>query len=84
MARTRTQFADQSTRTIETLVLFIIAFFLIRPLFPKTGYVLALVLPLGYLCLTVGKPDGYLLHLIYSWGVPIPGLLPPRLRRLDR
>jgi hypothetical protein len=84
VAKARTQFVDQSTRTIETLVLFLIAFFLVRPLFPKTGYLLAVVLPLGYLKLTVGKPDGFLLHLIYSWGVPIPGLLPPKLRRLRR
>jgi hypothetical protein len=84
MARARAQFIDQSTRTIETFVLFLVAFFLIRPLAPKLGYVLCFVLPLGYLKLTVGKPDGYLLHLLYGWGVPVPGLLPPRLRRLPR
>ena len=84
MARPRTRFIDRSTRTIETLVLFMVAFFLIRPLSPLTGYVLCVLLPLGYLRITVGKPDGYLLHLLYSWGLPIPGLLPPRLRRLRR
>ena len=80
----RAQFTDQTTRTIETFVLFMVPFFLIRPLFPWTGYVLCLVLPLGYLRMTVGKPDGFLLHLVYSRGLPIPGLLPPRLRRLRR
>ena len=84
MAKKRTQFIDQSTRTIETFVIFLIAFFLIRPMWPAAGYLLAVVLPVGYLKITVGKPDGFLLHLFYSWGVPIPGLLPPKTRRLGR
>ena len=80
----RAQFTDQPTRTIETFVLFLVPFFLLRPLSPWIGTLLAIALPLAYLKLTVGKPDGFLLHLVYSCGLPIPGLLPPRLRRLRR
>jgi hypothetical protein len=41
------------------------------------------VLMLTVTCATVlrvlkaSKPRGYLLHLLYRWGVPLPGLLPP-------
>ena len=35
-----------------------------------------------YVKLSVGKPDGTLMHRAYRAGLPLSGLLDPRLRRL--
>ncbi len=78
------QHIDRSTRAIECLVLFMLCAFIVRPIAPALGLVLAVVLPLAYLKLTVGKPDGYLMHLTYRLGVPVPGLLSPRIKRFRR
>jgi hypothetical protein len=28
-----------------------------------------------------GKPEGYMVHCLYRWGVPFAGLLPPGIRK---
>ena len=28
-----------------------------------------------------GKPEGYVLHVLYQWGLPLKGLLSPGIRR---
>ncbi len=75
---------EGSTRSIETMLCFAVPMLVLRPLFPTLSVVLGLVLPVFYYWVTIGKPDGYLLHKLYEWGVPWPGLLPPRLKRLRK
>lgn len=31
----------------------------------------------GLVAFKRGKPEGYVLHFLYKWGVPLQGLLPP-------
>jgi len=39
---------------------------------------------LGFLRATRrGRPEGYILHLVYRMGIPIGKLLPPNLRKLS-
>ena len=75
---------DESTKSFECLVLFMVPMFIIRPFFPRIGILLTIFLPLLYLKLTLGKPDGVLFHLAYRFGLPIPGLLPRKIRQLRR
>lgn len=30
-----------------------------------------------------GKPEGYLMHLLYKLGVPFPGLIPPHITHFE-
>ena len=64
--------------------MFMVPMFIIRPFFPTFGILLSLALPLVYIKLTLGKPDGVLFHLAYRAGMPIPGLLPRKIRQLRR
>jgi hypothetical protein len=75
---------DRSSRAVEFLVIALIPFALIRPFFPITGLALMAVLPLLYAKVTIGKPEGFLWHLAYRFGVPVRGLLSHAVTRLER
>jgi len=75
---------DRSSRIVEYLVIALVPFVFVRPWFEAAGLFLMFAMPAVYAVLTVGKPEGFLLHLAYSLGIPVRGLLPPQLRRLDR
>jgi hypothetical protein len=75
---------DRSSRVIELLVVALVPFVLVRPFHEGAGLLLMLVLPLVYARLTLDRAEGHLLHLAWVLGVPVRGLLPRRLRRLER
>ncbi len=75
---------DRSSRLIEFLLIALIPFVFIRPFWQAAGWLLMVILPLLYARLTVGRAQGYLLHLAYRSGIPVRGLLPHSVRRLDR
>jgi len=75
---------DRSSRAIEFLLVGLVPFVLVRPFFELTGLALMVVLPLAYAKVTIGKPTGYLLHIAYRLGIPVRGLLPHGVRRLER
>jgi hypothetical protein len=78
------QHIDRSLRGLEYLLAFMVPMFLIRPFAEGLGILLAIVLPLLYMKFTIGKPDGYLLHRLYRLGVPLPGLLHPKIKCFER
>jgi len=78
------QYIDRSTRGLEYLLAFMLPLVFIRPFHQGWGFLLAIVLPLAYMKLTIGKPDGFLMHECYRLGLPIPGLLDPKVKRLHR
>lgn len=77
-------YIERSSRGLEYLLAFMLPLVLVRPFHQALGFFLALVLPLIYMRVTLGKRPGYLIHKLYEFGVPIPGLIDPRIKRLDR
>lgn len=75
---------DRSSRVIELLLVALVPFVLVRPFHEMAGLVLMVVLPTMYARLTLDRAEGHLLHLAYVLGIPVRGLLPQRLRRLER
>ena len=75
---------DRSSRAIEFLVLALIPFVLIRPFFELSGLALMVLLPLVYARLTIGRPEGFLWHAAYKWGMPVRGLIPHAVKSLYR
>ncbi len=78
------QYIDRSSRGFEFLLAFMVPIVFIRPFYQGWGFFLALVLPIVYMKFTLGKPDGFLLHFVYRHGLPIPGLLDRKIKRLRR
>jgi hypothetical protein len=66
----------------EYLMVFMIPLFLLRTLDPVFGLLVSCCACVFYIRTTAGKPDGYLSHLLYRIGLPLGGLLNPRLRTL--
>jgi len=75
---------DRSSRVIEYLLIALVPFVFVRPYHELAGLGLMAVLPLLYARLTLGRPEGHLLHLAYRLGLPVRGLLPRRVRRIER
>ncbi len=63
-------------------MVFMVPLFLLRTIDPVTGLVLATASCVAYIRVTLGKPDGYLVHLLYRHGLPLGGLLDRRIRAL--
>jgi hypothetical protein len=63
-------------------MVFMIPLFMLRTVDPVVGLVVASVASLAFVRLTLGKPDGYLIHRLYRAGLPLSGLLERRIRRL--
>lgn len=70
---------DSNSRLGEYVMVFMVPLFLLRTVHPLLGLVLGAVASITYVRCTLGKPDGYLLHLLYRLGVPFSGLLPRRV-----
>ncbi len=73
---------DRSSRLGEYLIVFTLPLFMLRTIDPLVGLAVAVVLTGVYVKLSLGKPDGYLVHLAYRCGLPLSGLLDRRIRRL--
>jgi len=78
------QYIDRSTRGVEYILAFMLPIVVIRPFHQGAGFLLAIALPLLYMKLTLGRPDGFLIHELYRVGLPILGLLHPRITHLSR
>ena len=73
---------DSSSRIGETMLVFVAPLFLLRTIDPLLGLAVAVVAAAAYTRLTLGKPDGYMIHRAYRAGLPLSGLLDRRLERL--
>jgi hypothetical protein len=73
---------DSSSRIGETMLVFVTPLFLLRTIHPMLGLIAGIVAAALYTRLTLGKPDGYMMHRAYRAGVPLSGLLDRRLKRL--
>jgi len=80
--RTVPRLIDNNSRMGEYLMVFMVPLFLLRTIDPIAGLVVATVACIAYIRVTVGKPDGYLVHLLYRRGLPLSGLLDRRIRAL--
>lgn len=78
------QHIDNRGRLVEYVIAFMLPIVLVRPFFEGLGFVLAIILPLAYAKATLGKPAGYLQHLCYRCGLPMPGLINRKITRLRR
>ena len=63
-------------------MVFMVPLFLLRTIDPVSGLVVATVSCIAYIRVTAGKPDGYLVHLLYRRGLPLGGLLDRRIHAL--
>lgn len=63
-------------------MVFMVPLFLLRTIDPLTGLIIGGVATAAYIRATLGKPPGYLTHVLYRCGLPLSGLLDRRLRRL--
>jgi hypothetical protein len=72
---------DRRSRAGEFAMIFMVPLFLLRTIDPLLALFTAAILTGAYVRLTFGKPEGHLLHLIYRIGVPLSGLLDPRVKR---
>ena len=73
---------DSNSRLGEYLMVFMVPLFLLRTFDPLLGLAVAAVACALYVRLTLGKPEGFLVHALYRAGLPVRGLLSLRLRRL--
>lgn len=73
---------DNNSRLGEYLMVFIVPLFLLRTVDPIAGLVTASISCAVYIRVTLGKPDGYLVHRLYRLGLPLSGLLDRRVKRL--
>jgi hypothetical protein len=79
--RTVPRLIDNNSRLGEYLMVFMVPLFMLRTLDPVIGLVVACASCAAYVRLTLGKPDGYLVHLLYRLGLPLSGLPARSIRR---
>ena len=73
---------DNNSRMGEYAMIFMIPLFLLRTIDPLFGLLAGMAACAIYVRQTAGKPEGYFAHRIYRAGIPLSGLLPPRVRAL--
>jgi hypothetical protein len=73
---------DSNSRLGEYLMVFMVPLFLLRTLDPLLGLAVGACACLVTVRLTLGKPEGFLVHALYRAGLPMRGLLDIRIRRL--
>ena len=73
---------DSNSRLGEYLMVFMIPLFMLRTVDPVAGLLVGAAACGLYIRATMGKPDGYLVHRLYQWGLPLSGLLNRRVRSL--
>jgi hypothetical protein len=84
MARSTPKHIDKKARSFEYLVAFAFPFFVLRIWLPLSAVFWAALICVIYIRVTVGKPDGLMLHTGYRLGLRIRGLLPHEVGRLGR
>ncbi len=72
---------DRNSRVGEYAMCFMVPLFMLRTIDPLFALGTATLLAGAYIKYTVGKPQGYLIHLAYRIGLPLPGLLDIRVKR---
>jgi hypothetical protein len=72
---------DNNSRLGEYLMVFMVPLFMLRTIDPLVGLVVGSAACAIYVRLTLGKPDGYLVHRLYRAGLPLSGLPSRRARR---
>jgi hypothetical protein len=72
---------DRRSRAGEYAMSFMVPLFLLRTIDPMFALLSAALLAGLYMRQTFGKPDGHLVHRIYRLGLPLSGLLDPRVQR---
>lgn len=72
---------DRRNRTGEYAMSFMVPLFLLRTVDPLFALLAAVALATIYVRSTFGKPEGHLVHRVYRLGVPLGGLLDPRVAR---
>ena len=73
---------DNHSRLGEYTMVFMVPLFMLRTLDPLFALGVAVGATASYVKLSLGKPDGFLVHRAYRLGLPLSGLLDRRLRRL--
>lgn len=73
---------DNKARAIEYLLVFFGTFVLVRSVMPLGALVVGIVMALLYMKGTAGRPDGFLIHTLYMWGIPIRQLISKKVRNL--
>ena len=73
---------DSNSRIGEYLMVFMVPLFLLRTFDPLLGLGIAAAAAALYVRVTLGKPEGFLVHTLYRAGLPVRGLLDRRVRRL--
>jgi hypothetical protein len=73
---------DNNSRLGEYLMVFMVPLFLLRTLDPLLGLAVGASACLLYIRVTLGKPEGYLVHRLYRAGLPLRGLPKREVRRL--
>lgn len=74
---------DKKERGVEYLLIFFGTFVLFRTVLPLGALVLAAIVTLLYMKGTAGRPDGFLIHTVYMWGIPVSQLISKKIRRLS-
>ncbi len=72
---------DSNSRLGEYLMVLMVPLFLLRTIDPLLGLVVGCACSAAYVRLTLGKPEGYLVHRLYRLGVRLGGLPDPRIKR---
>jgi hypothetical protein len=72
---------DRNSRIGEYAMCFMVPLFILRTVGPLLALGVATLVTAAYIKTTLGKPQGHLIHLAYRLGLPLSGLLDPRIRR---
>jgi hypothetical protein len=72
---------DNNSRLGEYLMVFMVPLFLLRTIDPLFGLGVGVVCCGLFVRFTIGKPDGYLIHLLYRHGLRVRGLIDRRISR---
>lgn len=74
---------DTKARLIEYMFIFGGVFFLLHTFFPIGALIAGILVTFLYAKVTIGKPEGYLLHLIYRAKIDVSPLISKKIRRLS-
>ncbi len=72
---------DRNSRLGEYAMCFTVPLFMLRTINPIIALLVATVLLTVYVRYTLARPQDHLIHLAYRAGLPLSGLLDPRVNR---
>jgi len=78
------QYIDRSAKALEYLAAFLVPSILSFPLLELKAVIVGVVVCGLTIKFTAGKPPGFIEGALYKIGMPMMGLLPRRLKRLER